>query len=238
MLTDAFSTYAIAYTDNENTNTLTKVGEDVSTGNNEHSEESSSSSVSNPVDPDILMWSYDAAKYNSMCIKQKQGILARLAFNAGMPLGYKEAFTYNLLVNGKADYSLKTGKFVFTIPSQYRKAGRSFALLGLNPAGKTLCFIDTDLSDNTLTTILNLDGYAFMLVYSDANGAYISSALSGKDTSNNIGGSTQTTRTYTVKSGDTLSTIAAKLKTTVDNIVERNSIENMDKIREGQALKY
>ncbi len=230
MSTDAFSTYAIAYTDNENTNnsTVNTVSEEVSAGD---SEESSSSSDSNPVNPDILMWSYDAAKYNSLCIKQEQGSLARLAFNAGMPLGYKEAFTYNLLVNGKADYSLKTGKFVLTIPEGYRKAGRSFALIGLNQAGKAVCFMDTDTSDSTLTTTLNLDGYAFMLVYKDGG------ASSGKTTVS-TGTMTQATGTYTVRRGDTLSGIAKKLKTTVKDLTDKNNIKDKDRIKEGQVLKY
>nr|MCR5108272.1 InlB B-repeat-containing protein [Lachnospiraceae bacterium] len=225
-------------TDNENTNnsTVNTVSEKTSAGNDKESEESSSSSGSNPVNPDILMWSYDAASYNSMCIKQEQGSLARLAFNSGMPLGYKEAFTYNLLVNGKTDYSLKTGKFVLTIPEGYRKAGRSFALLGLDQAGKAVCFMDTDLSDSTITTILNLNGYAFMLVYSDGNGTGIVST-SGKTTVS-TGTTAQTAGTYTVKSGDTLSTIAEKLKTTVDKLVTLNGIENKDRIKEGQILKY
>ena len=45
-------------------------------------------------------------------------------------------------------------------------------------------------------------------------------------------------RTYTVKPGDTLSKIASRLKTTVKDIASINSIENPDRIRAGQVLKY
>jgi len=43
--------------------------------------------------------------------------------------------------------------------------------------------------------------------------------------------------TYTVQAGDTLSEIAVKFGTTVDNLVALNNIENPDLIRTGQVLK-
>lgn len=48
---------------------------------------------------------------------------------------------------------------------------------------------------------------------------------------------TQVTKTYTVKSGDTLSGIAAKYGTTVDNLVAKNGIKDKNKIYVGQTLK-
>ncbi len=186
----------------------------------------------NTVNPDLLSCYYEAAPYNTIAIKQAQGNLAKLAFNAGMPAGYKEAFTLNLFVNGKADYSIKTGKFVLTIPTEYQKAGRNFALLGLNQAGKALCFTDTDASDSTLTTTLLLDGYAFMLVYSDAGVSAV------KTTAVTTGNVSQTSGTYKVQKGDTLSAIAIKLKTSVSKLMSQNNIKEKDKIREGQVLKY
>ncbi len=47
-----------------------------------------------------------------------------------------------------------------------------------------------------------------------------------------------TTQTYTVKPGDTLSDIAARLKTTVNHLVTVNNIQNRDLIRPEQILKY
>ncbi|MCR5013016.1 MAG: InlB B-repeat-containing protein, partial [Lachnospiraceae bacterium] len=113
--TDSFSTYALAYTDLETEETVRE----------EYEEESSSPSY--PVNPNLLVSYYEPAPYSSFCLKQEQGSLARLAFNTAMPAGYKEAFTLSLLVNGNADYSLKTGKLVLTIPEEYSRAGRSFA---------------------------------------------------------------------------------------------------------------
>ncbi len=45
-------------------------------------------------------------------------------------------------------------------------------------------------------------------------------------------------RTYTVKKGDTLSGIAAGLGTTMNNLMSKNNIQNKDRIRIGQVLKY
>lgn len=54
-----------------------------------------------------------------------------------------------------------------------------------------------------------------------------------------IGGSTSSARkTYTVKSGDNLSTIADKLGTTVNNLVSMNGIANPNLIYPGQVLNY
>ncbi len=45
-------------------------------------------------------------------------------------------------------------------------------------------------------------------------------------------------REYEVKSGDNLGKIAKQLKTTVDELVKKNNIDNPNKIRIGQKLKY
>ena len=45
------------------------------------------------------------------------------------------------------------------------------------------------------------------------------------------------TNTYTVKSGDTLSEIAQKYNTTVDNLVSKNGIKDKNRIYPGQVLK-
>lgn len=50
--------------------------------------------------------------------------------------------------------------------------------------------------------------------------------------------STPTTRTYTVRAGDTLYAIANRLGTSVENLVSKNNIVNPNLIRVGQILKY
>ncbi len=49
---------------------------------------------------------------------------------------------------------------------------------------------------------------------------------------------TASTGSYNVKSGDTLSAIARRLKTTVKHLKEVNNIKNVDRIKPGMILKY
>ena len=55
--------------------------------------------------------------------------------------------------------------------------------------------------------------------------------------SNNNNSQEKPTKTYTVKSGDTLSEIAQKFNTTVEKLVELNNIQNPNLIYPGQVLK-
>lgn len=71
---------------------------------------------------------------------------------------------------------------------------------------------------------------------SDPNKIYVGQVIK-IDGTTSVTSNTQTTKTYTVKSGDTLSSIAAKYGTTVDSLVAKNGIKNKNLIRVGQVLK-
>jgi GH25 family lysozyme M1 (1,4-beta-N-acetylmuramidase) len=66
--------------------------------------------------------------------------------------------------------------------------------------------------------------------------AAIPSESGGSTGSTSGGGSTSTPRTYTVKSGDTLTVIAVKYGTTVAAIASANNITNINNISMGQVL--
>ncbi|MDO5574095.1 MAG: hypothetical protein Q4G60_08980, partial [bacterium] len=84
------------------------------------------------------------------------------------PVGYQEAFSFNLLIGGKAVYDKKTGTLTLYIPQAYQKAGRTYAILGVNQTGKATVFTDTDQDSTKITINLNdIEGYAFSLIYSD-----------------------------------------------------------------------
>ena len=70
--------------------------------------------------------------------KQEQGPVAKTVFASATPAGWKEAFTFNLTKDGKADASVKSGQMKVTIPSQFIKAGRQFAILALDKSGNML----------------------------------------------------------------------------------------------------
>lgn len=62
-------------------------------------------------------------------------------------------------------------------------------------------------------------------------------AAGASDTGGSTDGGSASTTTYTVKKGDTLSSIAAKYKTTVAKLVSLNGLKDADKLVVGQKLK-
>ncbi len=106
--------------------------------------------------------------YGTFFAKQEQGLAAKAAFAASLPAGYKSAFTFNAITNGKSpDNTLKKGSFTLVIPAEFRKAGRTFAITYLDKNGKATTLYDTDNDPNTITVAVNFEGYAFELIYKD-----------------------------------------------------------------------
>lgn len=119
-----------------------------------------------------LQWNYTVNQQGSLCIINQQGPLCKAAFKTATPTGYTEAFSFNLSLQDnkggyKSTYEKKTGKYVLYIPKEYRKTGRTFMLIGIDKMGKTRLFTDEDFSGETLTTTLDIEGYAFSLIYTD-----------------------------------------------------------------------
>ncbi len=116
----------------------------------------------------IHILSMTGLPYGTFFAKQEQGLAAKHAFAAALPSGYKSAFTFNMITNGhKPDFTLKKGKFTIVIPPEYRKAGRIFALQALDKNGKVMFLPDKDTDPDTITVEVDLEGYAFELVYKD-----------------------------------------------------------------------
>ncbi len=99
--------------------------------------------------------------------KANVGLTAEVQLKAAMAAGWMTAFTFNLSVNGKSDNSLKEGTLCLKIPGAYQKAGREFALLGLDKYGKVTVFKDTDTYSAMITANIKIEGYQFMLIYKD-----------------------------------------------------------------------
>ncbi len=99
--------------------------------------------------------------------KMKQGPIAQAVFTSATPAGWSEAFTFNVTVSGKTDYSLKSGTACIRIPSGLQKEGRQFAILGLDKNGKVKTFPDTDEKPDTVTVNLAVEGFAFDLIHTN-----------------------------------------------------------------------
>ncbi|MDO5573325.1 MAG: LysM peptidoglycan-binding domain-containing protein, partial [bacterium] len=179
-----------------------------------------------------LSWLYHGTQAGSLCTMEHQGTVCQAAFLAATPAGYREAFSFNLSTkeNGviTTSSSKKTGKFTMNIPKEYQKSGRTFALIGIDKYGHIKIFTDEDLSDESITVTLDLEGYAFSLIYTD--GATLTGSQSGQTgTGSNI---------CTVKEGDTLSQIARNLGVSRKHLIEKNKLTNPDRIKTGQKLSY
>ena len=99
--------------------------------------------------------------------KANVGLTAEVQLKAAMSAGWMTAFTFNLSVNRKSDNSLKEGTLCLKIPSEYQKAGRTFALLGIDKRGEVIVFKDKDNDPNMITADIKIEGYQFMLIYKD-----------------------------------------------------------------------
>ena len=104
---------------------------------------------------------------NTKIGRQEQSPLAEMVFAAAIPPGWNSAFSMSMTVNGQNDYSLKTGELLLYVPGAYQKPGRQFALLAMDKNGKVLVLNDIDNQPNSMTVKLNIEGYAFHLIYKD-----------------------------------------------------------------------
>ena len=104
---------------------------------------------------------------NIMIGIQAQSQMTEAVFRSNIPAGWQEAFFLAMSVNGKNDYTRKEGTIVINIPEQYQKAGRKYALLGMDKEGKIKTFTDQDRNQNTFTADLDFEGYQFLLIYKD-----------------------------------------------------------------------
>ena len=118
-----------------------------------------------------LLKNFSGKGMGGLCTFEKQGPLCAAVFKAATPLGFFEAFSFNLNLDAtgktKPNYGKKTGKFVLNIPEKYRKKGRTFAIIGIDKSGKVKIFYDIDTDDKLFTTDLDIEGYAFSLIYTD-----------------------------------------------------------------------
>ena len=158
--TDSFSTYAMAYKDG--------AGKDDDDDDDHHHEEIVKPAAVNPDTVEGYFISAGQMVPGVLMCKMKQGPAAQSLFDkirkAG---GWLEAFNFNMAIDGKYEYTLKNGTLTIIIPKEYRKAGRTFALMGLDKNANVVILDDTDTNPDTLTVNLNIEGYAFDLIYRD-----------------------------------------------------------------------
>ena len=166
--TDRFSTYAISYTDEEEKQEDKK--EDKKKDKDDDDDDNHYTRTPTVFNPDEITVIYKvngAVATNMKAGKQAQGPLGAMLFKQATPAGWQEAFAFNMAIDGKTDYTLKNGIMTLYIPAQYIKANRQYAILALDKNGQVHVLADTDHLSNAVTVNLNLEGYAFELIYKD-----------------------------------------------------------------------
>ncbi len=123
------------------------------------------------IDPDWIGASYYDSKGNLLqnvsLGRQKQGLAGSVVFATSTPAGWKEAFPFSMTINGVSDNSLKDGILKIHIPGPCQKAGRQFAVLAIDKNGRIHVYQDADPQANVFSAKLDVEGYAFDLIYFD-----------------------------------------------------------------------
>ncbi len=145
---------------------------EVTTSNVDVNDSAQDTSVSRPavVNPNAIGAFYymnGILVTNATIGKTEQGSLAKAVFNASIPLGWNSAFSFNLSINGKNEYSKKDGTIVLYVPSELQKEGREYKILAMDKNGKVFEVKDSDTNPNVVTFTPNIEGYAYYLIYKD-----------------------------------------------------------------------
>lgn len=101
--------------------------------------------------------------------KEEQGETCQYIFRSSFPAGndYKEAFSLSMSYDGKHTTDLKDGTLLLYIPPNLQRSGRKFKMLAINKDGEVFLFDNTSDNEGIFQTKLNVEGYAFCLIYTD-----------------------------------------------------------------------
>lgn len=166
-----------------------------------------------------------------------QGPLCVQALKNATPAGYNQLVSFDMITSSGVNTTNKKGIISFTIPDEFQKQGRSFILLGVDKTGiiKTFSNMSNDIA--IFTTNIDINGYSFLLVYSDqvinTSGNTVTKVPA---IIKNPTGTDEKGAYVVVLKGDTLSKLAKALNTTVANLMKKNAIKNSNKIKIGQRI--
>lgn len=97
------------------------------------------------------------------------GGLARTSVNAFMPAGYMSACEGAIAFNFTQDYKNKQGLVCFNIPEGYQAANRIYKLMTIGQGGVISVLDDVDINPATITTNVNFNGFAVVLIYTEGD---------------------------------------------------------------------
>lgn len=210
-------------------------------GDNNYSVSDDTDTSSDTSVEEALSFQYPAGKNSARIVRTSQGPVCVAAFAAATPTAYTEAFSFNLLIDNKAGYEKKQGTLTISIPTKYQKSGRTFGIIGVSKQGKPQVFADTDANANTITiNVEGFEGYAFSLIYTDTAAALRAGNSSTAKSAGIAGslGSDSKGSYYIVQKGDVLSRIAVMLGKKRQALIDKNQMDDPNKLKIGQKIYY
>ncbi len=94
-------------------------------------------------------------------------LTAKAAFTEAVPSGWTQGFSFSISTSGQTGFTVKNGKMSFKVPDAIKKAGRKFAIMGVDKNGKVKIFDNIDTTGENITIDLDIEGFEFEVIYAD-----------------------------------------------------------------------
>ncbi len=115
---------------------------------------------------------YNGASNNTLDVYSNDlGELARATVKAFTPAGYMPACEGAISFNYTLDYKNKSGLVCMTLPEGVQASNRIYKILTIGEGGVIALYDDVDANPNTVTANINLNGFAFAVLYSETGAA-------------------------------------------------------------------
>ena len=105
--------------------------------------------------------------------RNQMGNLAKASVNAFIPAGYMTALDGAIVFDFQENYKNKNGLICINIPEGYQAANRIFKLVTVGQGGIVTVCDDVDLNPATISALVNFNGFAVSLIYTEADAAAI-----------------------------------------------------------------
>ncbi len=112
-------------------------------------------------------WVNGKIDYKAQFGRVEQGPACKAAFSAARPAGWKEAFCFSMSYDDKHTFTMKDGILELFIPGSFQTGGREYAVMAVDKNGLVHIYRNTDKRPFVFMSKLDLEGYAFSLIYRD-----------------------------------------------------------------------
>ena len=108
--------------------------------------------------------------------RNTMGALARASVRAFIPAGYMTALEGAIVFNYYPDYVNKNGVICINIPEGYQATNRTYKLMLVGEGGTITICDDIDANPATISSLINFNGFACVLIYTENDAAAVPAA--------------------------------------------------------------